>query len=34
MQGHFHSLKSLFDVLQVDGVIYNYLKFLVWYVII
>ena len=25
MHGHFHSLKSLFDVLQVAGVIYNYL---------
>ena len=26
MQGHFHSLKSLFDVLQVVGVIRNYLN--------
>ena len=26
MQGHFHSLKSLFEVLQVVGVIYNYLN--------
>ena len=26
MQGHFHSLKSLFDVLQVVGVICNYLN--------
>ena len=26
MQGHFHSLKSLFDALQVIGVISNYLN--------
>ena len=26
MQGYFHSLKSLFDVLQVVGVICNYLN--------
>ena len=26
MQGHFHSVKSLFDVLQLVGVICNYLN--------